>query len=150
MMSVREYMQTSAGKAIAILAIVLCIAGAAWSVWSNVGQDAAVKDASALIFVDIENGKTFRINPTADMPYPCKSPFTGHMTCYHAELCGWTKDGHVRSEPFPVVLNSDLGKSGPTFCPDCGRLVVAHNPLAAEGRRPPPTQQEYMISHQYP
>jgi hypothetical protein len=150
MQSVREFLQSTAGKVLAIAAIVLCIGAAAWSIWSNVGQDSAVKDANALIFMDIENGRTFKVIPTADMPYPYKSPFTGHMTCYHAELCGWTKDGHVRSEPFAVVLNSELGKSGPTFCPDCGRLVVPHNPVAVEGHRPPPTQQEYMLSHQYP
>lgn len=149
-MNVHELMKTSGGKAVAIAGIILCIAGAAWSIWSNVGQSAAMKDASSLTFVDIETGKSFKLVPTVGMPYPVKSPFTGHMTGYRAELCGWTKDGHVRSEPFAVVLNSELGKPGPTFCPDCGRLVVGHNPPAIEGHKPPPTQAEYEAMHHYP
>jgi hypothetical protein len=149
MMTAREFLTTTGGKVAAGGIIVLCVAAAAWSIWANVGEPSGVKDASSILFMDIENGKTFRVDPSPDMPYPCKSPFTGHMTGYHAELCTWTKDGHVRSEPFAVVLNQELGKPGPTFCPDCGRLVVPHNPPAVEGHHPPPTQQDY-ASHHYP
>lgn len=151
MASVREFLQTSAGKGMAVAVIILGIAAAGWSIWSNVGQPTAVKAANTVVFLDIETGKTFDVELTPDMAYPAKSPYSGHMTGYMAEACGWTKDGHVRKEPFYVVLNSELGKPGPTFCPDCGRLVVAHNPPAVEGHRPPPTQTEYAsLSHHYP
>lgn len=149
-MNVHEFMKTSGGKATAIAGIILCVAAAAWSIWSNVGQDRAVVEANSVVMMDIETGKTFKVELTPDMAYPAKSPYTGRFTGYRTEMCGWTKDGHVRKEPFYVVLNSELGKPGPTFCPDCGRLVVAHNPKAVEGHRPPPTQAEYSATHHYP
>lgn len=77
------------------------------------------------------------------MTYPVKCPDTGKETGYEAELCYWTKDGHPKDEPIPVLLNKYKGDPGPTFCPDCGRLVVYHNPLAVEGHTPPPTEEEY-------
>lgn len=60
-----------------------------------------------------------------------------------AELCYWTKDGKPKAEPTAVLLNANLGKRDPTFCPDCDRLVVGMNPQAQEGVTPPPTQTEY-------
>ena len=148
---IRKFLQSSGGTTAVVVGIIICIGAAVWSIWNNFKQDSAVAAANSVMFVDIENGKAFPVELTPSMTYPVKSPFTGHTTGYRAEMCGWTKDGHVRKEPFYVVLNQELGKSGPTFCPDCGRLVVPHNPKAVEGRRPPPTQQEYLaMSHSYP
>ena len=64
------------------------------------------------------------------------------------EDCGprisdWTKDGKIKQDPTPVLLNEYAGKPGPTFCPDCGRRVVAHNPPPVIGAKPPPTKEEY-------
>jgi len=42
-----------------------------------------------------------------------------------------------------VLLNEATGKPGPTFCPDCGRFVVPHNPSPQMSPKPPPTKQEY-------
>ena len=55
----------------------------------------------------------------------------------------WTKDGKPKQDPTPVLLNSWIGKSGPTFCPDCGRLVVGHNPIPGPNSKPPPTKADY-------
>jgi hypothetical protein len=74
---------------------------------------------------------------------PVKSPHSGKSTGYPAELCYWTKDGVIKSEPTAVLLRSHLGERSPTFCPDCGRLVVGHNPRPSQGDKPPPTQAEY-------
>ena len=49
----------------------------------------------------------------------------------------------MKKEPTPVFVKSRAGEPGPTFCPDCGRLVVVHNPKPKDGDRPPPTQAEY-------
>jgi len=68
---------------------------------------------------------------------------SGKNTGYEAELCYWTKDGKPKETPTPVLLNIYKGIKGPTFCPDCGRLVVGHNPPAMEGAKPPPTKDEY-------
>lgn len=65
---------------------------------------------------------------------------------FPVEWCWWTKDGKVREKPFPVLLNQYKGDPGPTFCPDCDRLVVPHNPQALPGLPPPklpPTKSEY-------
>lgn len=60
--------------------------------------------------------------------YPWNNPKTGKATLYPPETCYWTKDGKAKTEPTYVLLNSLVGKSGKTLCPDCGREVVAHNP----------------------
>jgi hypothetical protein len=77
---------------------------------------------------------------------PVLSPFTGKKTGYPAELCYWTKEGKIKETPTPVLLNELVGKPGPTFCPDCGRLVVGRNPPPQAGAAPPPTQAEYVAS----
>ncbi len=81
------------------------------------------------------------------MHIPVKSPFTGKETGYKAELCFWTKDGSTKTDPTAVLMNDDVGKPGPTFCPDCGRLVVHHNPVPGPHSKPPPTREEYEAEH---
>ncbi len=102
--------------------------------------------AETPLFVDVDSGKTFPLALTAGLTLPVKSPFTGKSTGYPAELCFWTKDGKPKADPTAVVLNELLGKPGPTFCPDCGRLVVHHNP-APPNARLPMTREEYESSH---
>ena len=60
----------------------------------------------------------------------------------------WTADGQSKPTPTAVLLNESIDKPGPTFCPDCGRLVVGHNPRPAEASQPPPTAQEYAATMQ--
>ena len=93
-------------------------------------------------FVDATTGKAFTYEISAGESYPVKAP-SGGKTGYPAELCYWTKDGKTRTDPFPVLLNVYAKKPGPTFCPDCGRLVVPHNPPPRPGENPPPTAAEY-------
>jgi hypothetical protein len=147
MNGLRELIRGPGGKAVAIIAVILCLSGAAWSIWSNMSPPGAVTSANDPWFVDAETGKAFHVKLKVGMSIPVKSPFTGHMTGYPAELCYWTKDGHVKKDPTPVLLNSEIGKPGPTFCPDCGRLVVAHNPPAREGETPPPTRAQWEAMH---
>ena len=81
------------------------------------------------------------------MTMPVLSPFSGKNTGYPAELCYWTKDGSIKTDPTPVLLNTYIGDNSPTFCPDCGRLVVGHNPRAVAGAHAPPTKQEWESKH---
>jgi hypothetical protein len=99
------------------------------------------------VFMNAETGYVFHAKLKPDMTIPVVCPDTGKATGYMPETCYWTKDGHVKDDPTYVLLNMYKGVSGPTFCPDCGRLVVLHNPPAVEGRRPPPTQDEYNAEH---
>ena len=99
------------------------------------------------MFVDVETGKGFHQKLSADLVVPCRAPDTGKMAGYPAELCYWTRDGRPKADPTPVALNDTLGKPGPTFCPECGRLVVHHNPAPGPGVAPPPTRAEYDRRH---
>ncbi len=79
------------------------------------------------------DSKTLKAYPSANVPdgssYPWKNPDTGENTLYPAEFCFWTKDGKAKLEPTYVLLNELVGKPGKTACPECGRTVVAHNPM---------------------
>jgi len=83
-------------------------------------------------FVCVETQKHFTHNMVEGERAPVRSPYNGKETGYPAEKCFWTRDGKRKNEPTFVVLSYYLGKSGDTICPDCGRIVVGHNP------EPPP------------
>lgn len=86
------------------------------------------------VAVDSETGKVFTSYKIKDGDtWPWEHPSTGKRTLYPAETCYWTRDGEATLEPTYVLLNEISGKEGPTYCPDCGRQVVAHNPM-------PPTE----------
>jgi len=82
------------------------------------------------VMIDAETGEVFeRYRIREGDTGPWKHPQTGRNTLYQPELCYWTADGEAKLEPTYVLLNEVAGKSGRTTCPDCGREVVAHNPL---------------------
>jgi hypothetical protein len=84
-------------------------------------------------FMCSETGKVFTYEMHAGEHWPVLSPYSGKMTGYPAERCYWTKDGKRKLTPTYVILNEHLGKPGDTICPECGRVVVGHNP-------PPPAE----------
>ena len=144
MASIREILRKPQGKWVAAGLLVIGIAGAIYEAKGFVRTDPGATD----IWVDMGTNppSTFTVHLSTGMTIPIDAP-SGAKKGYPAERCYWTKDGHVKSEPTYVVLNTRLGKPEPTFCPDCGRLVVAHNPLAEEGQRPPQTEEEYKQRH---
>ena len=80
--------------------------------------------------IDAETGTVFeRFKIKDGDAIPWKNPKTGKRTLYPAEKCFWTAEGTFRDQPTYVLLNELVGRPGPTICPDCGRLVVPHNPL---------------------
>jgi hypothetical protein len=97
-------------------------------------------------YVCTETGKSFRHKNQMGETLPILSPYSGKNTGIPGEACYWTADGGTKSDPTWVLLNESIGKPGPTFCPDCGRLVVGHNPRPGPDVSPPPTQQEYSSS----
>lgn len=110
---------------------------------SNLGGSEAAQISAERVFMCAETGKPFELELEAGMKIPTHSPHSGKDTGYPAELCYWTADGKTKSEPTAVLLNSVTGKSGPTFCRDCSRLVVGHNPSPEPGMSPPPKESEY-------
>ena len=140
----RAFFQSTAGKA---TAVALCIAGLFVLYLLSKSSSPALKTANTRTFICSETMKSFEVDLKAGMGIPVHSPFSGKDTGYPAEACYWKKDGSTRKEPYWVLLNETLGRPGPTFCPDCGRLVRGHNPEPEPGRNPPPTAAEYKPGH---
>lgn len=137
----RKFINGPGGNILAIVLVVLGVGGGAWYLYSaNANNPANI--ANRRIFIDSATGKPFNVDLTDITDIPTKAP-SGGNTGFPAELCFWTADGKPKSEPTAVLLNESLGKTDPTFCPDCKRLVVGHNPMAVEGAKPPPTRAEY-------
>jgi hypothetical protein len=112
-------------------------------------RPAVVAQARHRMFVDSATMQPFRHDIEQNEEIPVTAP-SGGKTGFPAELCYWTQDGKVKTDPTPVLLNIWIGKSGPTFCPDCGRLVVGNNPYPGPGAKPPPTRDEYIKAHAAP
>jgi hypothetical protein len=140
----REFLRSTGGKVAAIALVLLAVLLAYYSVRSNFGNDLAAISADRM-FVDAKTGQPFEHTISIGEHFPVKAP-SGGNTGYPAEKCYWAKDGSVKKNPTPVLLNSWIGKSGPTFCPECGRLVVGHNPYPEPGAKPPPNEAEYKAS----
>jgi hypothetical protein len=143
MNGLREFWDTTAGKLTATGLLLVGLAVAAFMVLRTVGPSEAVRASRERLFICAQTGKPFEFELKEGTTFPTYSPHSGKQTGYPAELCYWTKDGQSKDEPTPVLLNSWVGKAGPTFCPDCGRLVVGHNPPPGPDVKPPPTQAEY-------
>jgi hypothetical protein len=127
---------------VATIVMAVGVIGVALYIVKNSFFSSAVAAERDRIFIDSQTGKAFNHELKLGESIPVDAP-SGNKSGYPAEMCYWTKDGQPKSDPTAVLLNTWIGKPEPTFCPDCGRLVVAHNPMAMPGMRPPPTQQEY-------
>ena len=144
----REFFNSTAGKAVAIVLILLGVVAIYLSVKSNLGESEAAALSRKRTFICSETLKPFSYTVKEGERFPVPSPFSGKNTGYPAEPCYWTKDGQIKSEPSYVLLNELVHKSGPTFCPDCGRLVIPHNPAPRPGDHAPPTQSQYAARNQ--
>ena len=147
-MSLIQKLQQSPAAKIALVCLFLGSAAiVVFEMRSLFGASSAGADSSLRWFVCSETRKPFQKTIEIGMTMPVLSPFSGKNTGYPAELCYWTKDGSIKTDPTPVLLNTYIGDNSPTFCPDCGRLVVGHNPAPVPGHAPPPTRQEWESKH---
>lgn len=112
----------------ALLAVVL-LAAAGYLIYNNYWNAAAEDPVdTARWFKCAEDGNDFAyVLKMGDKP-PITCPKCKKETGFPAEACYWTRDGGVKDKPTYVILNKHLGKEGDTICPDCGRVVVGHNP----------------------
>jgi hypothetical protein len=140
---IREFLRSSGGRIAGIAFVVVALLVTVYMVRSNLGESEVAALSRQRVYVCAETGKSFDVEITPGLTNPVMSPFSGKKTGYPAEPCFWTKSGEVRKEPHYVLLNQTVGKPGPTFCPDCGRLVIPYNPPPTPGGKPPPTQAEY-------
>ena len=140
----RNWLSTGAGKVVVVLILIPVVGGAIYSLYSF--SRGTVPDfADSRMYICTETGKTFRHRNQAGETLPIYSPFSGKSTAVPAEPCYWTRDGGTKTDPTWVLVNEFIHKPGPTFCPDCGRLVIGHNPRPAPGVRPPPTEEEWSV-----
>lgn len=141
MQTARNLLRGPAGTAVAV---VVLLGGGVAAYFALFGGGPTAGDLSNdRVFVDGENGKPFNAHLSVGDAVPVKSPFTGKMTGVEGTPCYWTADGTVKKTPDYVALKQLMGQRGPTFCPVCHRLVVAHNPVPTPGQTPPPTEAEY-------
>jgi hypothetical protein len=140
--ALRKFLQSGAGKVLAGVVVIVGLVLAFYSL-RGVTTDAGEELARNRMFIDIETGQPFEHELEMGKPFPVRAP-SGKESGYPAEACYWTKDGKTKSEPTYVFVSSVWkGGSEPTFCPDCGRLVVGHNPKPSADSTPPPTKEEY-------
>jgi|SRR6266496_1599965 len=144
---IRQFLNTGGGRVTAFIAGLLGLAVMVWAVRGNFGESDGAAMSRERVFICSETHKPFNYDLKMGDTIPVYSPHSGKNTGYPAELCYWTKDGKSKDKPTPVLLEEALGKPGPTFCPDCGRLVVGHNPAPTPGAKPPPTKEEYASRH---
>jgi hypothetical protein len=146
---VREFLQSGPGRLLSLGAVLIGLSLAGYSIWASIKPAPGVADSRLRWFVNVETGTAFQVEMTVGQSYPLTCPDTGKPTGYLAELCYWTPDGQPKQDPDKVVLNQELGKHGPTFCPICHRLVVGHNPnpWLSPGMSPPPTEAEWRAAH---
>ena len=137
----REWINTSGGKTAAIVGTPVVLALFVWVIWTNVRSEAASISRQGM-YIDSKTAKPFSYTIQIGDTIPVMAP-TGGKTGFPAELCYWTKDGKIKSEPTQVLLNRYVGKPEPTFCPDCGRLVRSRNPAPATDSKPPLLQQDF-------
>ncbi len=138
----RRFLNTNGGKIVAAVVMIVLLGLAGYAIWDNLGASDASKLSTDRMFIDSKTGKPFEHTLRPGDVIPVKAP-SGENTGYPAELCYWTPDGKIKQNPTPVLVNGRMGKPGPTFCPDCGRLVVVHNPAPDANTKPPPTKGEY-------
>jgi hypothetical protein len=138
----REFLNSSRGRSITLVAVIIVLAAAAFFIWRSLGPSEAEAMSRDRVFIDSKTMKAFEHELKIGDRIPVDAP-SGGRTGYPAELCYWTKDGKEKKDPTAVLLKHWIRESGPTFCPDCGRLVVGHNPTPGPGAKPPPLQSEY-------
>jgi len=117
---------------VGVVVVVLLLAAAAFLTWKTLTTaEMPTSDTPEAVFMCTEKNKTFKYAMKEGEQYPVVSPYTDKRTGYPTEPCFWTKVGDEwrrKETPTYVVMNKHLGKSGDTICPDCGHVVVGHNP----------------------
>src|SRR4051794_31940116 len=108
MQALREFFNSNAGKATAIILILVGVVAMFMSVRSNLSSDIAAISRDRM-FIDAKTLKPYEHVLSMGEKMPVKAP-SGGNTGYPAELCYWTKDGTIRKDPYPVLLNQAIGK----------------------------------------
>ena len=145
MQSPTDWLNTPAGKITGWAVVSALVLTCGLLLWRTLGAGPAATESAERMFIDAQTGKPFEHAVRPGETIPIESP-SGTRSGYPAEACYWTADGKPKDIPTYVLLNTYTGNRAPTFCPDCGRLVVGHNPRPHPAAKPPPTKAEYESS----
>src|SRR4051812_40733578 len=104
MAGLREFINTSGGRIAAAALVIIALAAAVFMFRNSFGASSDVAAANDRVFIDATTGKPFSRELRPGMTVPIDAPF-GKKSGYPAEMCWWTKDGKIRKEPYPVLLN---------------------------------------------
>jgi hypothetical protein len=140
------WLKTPVGKVVAVLLCLAAAGVAAAEIRAYLHGDTP-GDPNTAMYVDADSGKAFPHKMTVGEMIPVISPLSGKQTGYPGVPCYWTASGEIKKDPTWVLMNSWVGKLGPTFCPDCGRLVNPLLPRPSPGDKPPPTRDELLHSN---
>jgi len=128
--------ESGIGQKVKIAVAVLAFVGAGVLAWWNLREDKTVRVSKERQFICAKTGKVYDYTIQLGDTIPYWSPYSKAHTGYQAEMCYWAKDADgkwiAKLDPTPVLLKGIFEKDAETFCPDCGRKVVGHNPMPPE------------------
>jgi hypothetical protein len=142
MEKLRSFLNSTTGQVVGAFVALVTIAIGIRALISQFSGSEVEQMSRDRVMIDTVTGKPFEYTISIGDSVPVKAP-SGGLTGVPAEMCFWTKDGQAKKNPTYVLMNSDIGETGPTFCPDCERLVVPMNPPPWTDSTPPPTRQEH-------
>ena len=115
---------------LAVAAVILIVAGVL--AWRRVDKGSKYKVSAERAFKCTECGQVFEHTLKRGDGEPLKCSECGKQAGWRAETCYWTKDAggqwKAKLDPTFVLQKERMGIDERTFCPDCGREVVGHNP----------------------
>src|SRR4051795_7976899 len=100
----RQFFASTAGKVTATILGVIGLGILVWAVKGNFGVSEAGALSRDRIYIDAKTGKAYEYSIKEGDTVPVTAP-SGGKTGYPAELCFWTKDGKIKQDPTPVLLN---------------------------------------------
>ena len=144
----RKFLNSPVGQILTGIIVSCGLVALYYSMRSSIGNGDAIALSRDRVYVDATTLKPYNFVAVPGDPgnLPAKSP--SGVTGYPAEPCYWTADGQIKENPTYVLLKKFIGQKGPTFCPDCGRLVVEHNPAPIPGQKPPATEKDCGLARQ--
>jgi hypothetical protein len=142
--AIRKFLKTPAGMGVGVALVLAGLMVAYYTARGAFTSEGAAMSADRM-FIDANTGTPFEHELSMGEPIPVKAP-SGGKTGYPGEPCYWTREGGTKDKPTWVLVGIWKGSTEPTFCPDCGRLVVGHNPKPGPDVKPPPTKEEYLKS----
>src|SRR5687767_10944015 len=104
MPNLRDFMDSPAGKTTAVALVLVALVAVYLSVRANFGPSSAAALSKDRTFICSQTQKPFEYTLKLGDQVPVKSPHSGKNTGYPAELCYWTKDGQIKTDPTPVLL----------------------------------------------